>query len=1107
MGNIPLVTRQRSALSNLPETQATGEAFGAQIGRAIAGVGDTISQVGGAVGQLQNEERTRQRNEQLASAVAQSDFTPQELTIQRDAPPDGSGVADATNKAYREFVETEANKITDPIVRSQYRVTMLQRAPTVSANATKFEFGTGAQYAEDQANLSLQALENKARSDPMSWDTVVQDGAKVIQARPGLPQAAKDGMIVSWQQRAAYARFQGMLSSAKSTLEFDNIEKELTKPDSPWQARMDPKQFDQTLDQITQARNAFATKADADARATLDSLEKRTNDLVPIDPQELSAAQKLVQQSPNPVTQDRMARVARDQGIISQERALPPDVVRSKIQDTNAGASASFPGVPPSISVVINNASSKFNVPASYLGGTVTREYGGQFTTPKPVTDFLSERAPDQDVAGLDANFASRLAAGIDAAEKATGSKAKLNDAYRPPERQAQYYADYTQQDVTYGGVTYHPQRKGGLAAKPGNSFHQLGQAADIAPGPVLDYLHAHAKEYGLTFLEGNAFNEDPVHIQLAQNVGGGYGARADATGSAVGVFQFQPQTWLDIMHDGVTPQRFGLDVTGKSDDELLALRKDDQVSAYMAAAYGEKNAKALTAVLGRAPTDTELYMAHFLGTAGATKFLTTYRDNPNAIAASLVPDAAEANKSVFYKNGTALTVQQVFNNIATSFATSPSRVAYGDNQVRQKIVTANDQGVKNDPISLAQNTGKFNVGGLDNPADFAARGTTARSVANYYSIPVDDMKPFTVDEAAKINAQYKGADADTQLQILASIQGMGSDMARAAYKQLGETNPTMAFAADLKYNRGGDLAASDVVRGQKRIDSGDKVVDAAISGANANNITNALSATIGAALYGADPRFTAALQKAAIAHYVETSVTQGNTGWNADAFNKSVNAVLGGTPGAPALGTVNGQVTMLPRGTDEQTFNKAVDQLTPDDLVRMSLDKLPPRYSDGSGVPASDIQDEGMFRAVGNDTYRIQFSDGGFAITGEIGPNGRPVAYLFVAKADDLKAIAGRSATAAAAKAAAQEQAMPTFNIPPSSGAFSIPEGGVLGTPLPAQPAPAPAPSVVVPPLPPAVQPSAVVPSNGPLVLPRIVTPSGDSIGGPRPPGVVKLK
>ncbi len=68
-----------------------------------------------------------------------------------------------------------------------------------------------------------------------------------------------------------------------------------------------------------------------------------------------------------------------------------------------------------------------------------------------------------------------------------------------------------------------------------------------------------------------------------------------------------------------------------------------------MAAVLTQSNSFKLTGKIGRRPTDAELYMAHFMGVGGAGKLISNAEDNPNASAARLFPNAAEANRPIFY--------------------------------------------------------------------------------------------------------------------------------------------------------------------------------------------------------------------------------------------------------------------------------------------------------------------------------------------------------------------------------------------------------------------------------------------------------------------------
>jgi hypothetical protein len=80
-----------------------------------------------------------------------------------------------------------------------------------------------------------------------------------------------------------------------------------------------------------------------------------------------------------------------------------------------------------------------------------------------------------------------------------------------------------------------------------------------------------------------------------------------------------------------------------------MNLRYDPSANAAMAGAFTKANAARLTRALGRAPTDGELYIAHFLGQSGAVKLIASVENAPQTDAARLFPHAARANRSIFF--------------------------------------------------------------------------------------------------------------------------------------------------------------------------------------------------------------------------------------------------------------------------------------------------------------------------------------------------------------------------------------------------------------------------------------------------------------------------
>lgn len=160
-----------------------------------------------------------------------------------------------------------------------------------------------------------------------------------------------------------------------------------------------------------------------------------------------------------------------------------------------------------------------------------------------------------------------------------------------------------------------------------------------------------------------------------------GLNARArSGTSSATGLYQFVEQSWLAVVKKhgaehglGWAADSIGQTAGGRfsvSDgatrSAILALRNDPDVASLMAAEHASDNKSALEGSLGRDANGTDLYMAHFLGIGGAKKFLSAMANNPGASAASLFPQAAGANRSIFYaSNGQPRSLSAIYQRFS----------------------------------------------------------------------------------------------------------------------------------------------------------------------------------------------------------------------------------------------------------------------------------------------------------------------------------------------------------------------------------------------------------------------------------------------------------
>ena len=148
-------------------------------------------------------------------------------------------------------------------------------------------------------------------------------------------------------------------------------------------------------------------------------------------------------------------------------------------------------------------------------------------------------------------------------------------------------------------------------------------------------------------------------------------------TSSASGLFQFIEQTWLGTLKEHGRKHGYGQyadlihrgndgrwQVSGAARNVVLDLRFDPVAASAMAGELTASNAAYLRGRTGREPTATDLYAAHFLGPAGAAALIGALDRRPGSSAVALFPQAASANRSIFWKDGRPATVEQLYANL-----------------------------------------------------------------------------------------------------------------------------------------------------------------------------------------------------------------------------------------------------------------------------------------------------------------------------------------------------------------------------------------------------------------------------------------------------------
>ncbi|GAB6844247.1 hypothetical protein HNR00_003685 [Methylorubrum rhodinum] len=174
----------------------------------------------------------------------------------------------------------------------------------------------------------------------------------------------------------------------------------------------------------------------------------------------------------------------------------------------------------------------------------------------------------------------------------------------------------------------------------------------------------------------------DPVYMMALADKESSFDTDVKSSASsAQGLFQFVTGTWLEMIRTygarhGLAAEAAAVKGRGGAitiadaamRKRVLDLRNDPYVSGLMAGELIKRDRARIEARIGRALKTTELYLAHFLGTASAGKFLSLSAEDPDKVAQTVFGRAARANRSIFTaKDGAkrrSLTVAEVHERL-----------------------------------------------------------------------------------------------------------------------------------------------------------------------------------------------------------------------------------------------------------------------------------------------------------------------------------------------------------------------------------------------------------------------------------------------------------
>lgn len=234
------------------------------------------------------------------------------------------------------------------------------------------------------------------------------------------------------------------------------------------------------------------------------------------------------------------------------------------------------------------------------------------------------------------------------------------------------------------------------------------------------------------------------------------------SSSSATGLYQFIKQTWLQMVKQHGAQYGLGAEadsiqmkngqavVTDKAmRDKILNMRHDPVLSAAMAAEFTKDNKDYLEASVGGNVGSTELYLAHFLGAGGASTFLKAMRTSPNAPAAELLPEAANANQSVFYnKSGRELSLKEIYDRFASKFSNKGlnSLVADAQNEAATNSVVYQAAPQMQSGRDLAEYSADFYSAPSPEMAQWQQNNTTSDTLFNVMLMAQNSMNESLIN-------------------------------------------------------------------------------------------------------------------------------------------------------------------------------------------------------------------------------------------------------------------------------------------------------------------------------------------------------------------------
>lgn len=528
-------------------------------------------------------------------------------------------------------------------------------------------------------------------------------------------------------------------------------------------------------------------------------------------------------------------------------------------------------------------------------------------------------------VDGMDAGFGNKLAALIQAAPPGIAEKLGIYSGARSVERQTELWNEALKK---YGSVAAARQWVApppGVAGSKGSN-HNHGTAADLsyngqslknAPPEVVDWLHSHAKDFGLKFPLSN----ENWHIEDDSTRGG----PASVSGTRPSV---DPEV-IKAYRSGVT-----------ADAKSLWGDMKDGISKGIPPAANEMSLLTRQLSVIDDPQFRREVTSYLSGEDAASMFSTMPPQQATALLDELKVDAGDG--ATIAQQQIMETAERTAKRVAEAMQNDP--IGYGAQRQWTGQVPALDLAAGPDAVGAAFGARQNSINllearGMIQPGTSALRPQD-KAVLNQV------MTQGTPGEQAQLfNAMSSNLSTQTYMATMGALAGDANSRTTASAGALYQYNPQVAEGV----LRGQALLKENPNFAPKKTDDNQTSIDEILP-----------PQAFGAGLEGSRQM----LLDSARARYADLSNSVGDTSgeFNQERMTQSINEVTGG------MVDFNGQNIIAPKyGMSQGDFDGIVTNLTDDALAGAIT-------SEGQQITARDLRSYGRLRAVGDGRYLLEF-------------------------------------------------------------------------------------------------------------------------------------